>query len=104
MWEVILFQSICLRLCPPPLPNVQSKTKSIPEFLILVSFVQVSKEELTKLVQGFEDRDLLIQNGLTLASVRYFYLSGTDKVIRAKLGKVGVHCMKTHQGKYFVSV
>ncbi|KAH1001843.1 hypothetical protein HUJ04_005804 [Dendroctonus ponderosae] len=58
---------------------------------------EVSKEELAKLVQGFEKQDILTSSGVTLAGNRYIYLSGTDRVIRAKLGKVGVHCMKTTQ-------
>ncbi|PNF20332.1 Profilin [Cryptotermes secundus] len=57
----------------------------------------VSKEEIAKLVQGFEKQDILTSSGVTLAGNRYIYLSGTDRVIRAKLGKVGVHCMKTQQ-------
>lgn len=64
-----------------------------------VLLLQVSKEELAKLVQGFDKQDLLTSSGVTLAGNRYIYLSGTDRVIRAKLAKVGVHCMKTHQGK-----
>ncbi|KAJ8975832.1 hypothetical protein NQ317_001229 [Molorchus minor] len=62
-----------------------------------VMTVEVSKEELAKLVQGFEKQDILTSSGVTLAGNRYIYLSGTDRVIRAKLGKVGVHCMKTTQ-------
>ncbi|XP_045472138.1 profilin [Harmonia axyridis] len=57
----------------------------------------VSKEELQKIVQGFDNQDILTSNGVTLAGNRYIYLSGTDRVIRAKLGKFGVHCMKTTQ-------
>jgi len=60
----------------------------------------VSKEEIAKLVQGFEKQDILTSSGVTLAGNRYIYLSGTDRVIRAKLGKVGVHCMKTQQGTF----
>lgn len=60
-------------------------------------FFQVSKEELAKLVQSFEEQDILTSSGVTLAGNRYIYLSGTDRVIRAKFGKVGVHCMKTTQ-------
>ncbi|KAF4526997.1 hypothetical protein B566_EDAN001544 [Ephemera danica] len=59
---------------------------------------QVSKDELAKLVAGFDNQDLLTTGGLTLGGTRYIYLSGTDRVVRAKLGKVGVHCMKTQQG------
>lgn len=66
--------------------------------LYFTSISQVSKEELAKLVQGFDKQDLLTSSGVTLAGNRYIYLSGTDRVIRAKLAKVGVHCMKTHQG------
>lgn len=63
--------------------------------------MQVTKDELARLVQGFEKQDLLTSSGVTLAGNRYIYLSGTDKVVRAKLGKVGVHCMKTTQGNYY---
>ncbi|EEB11988.1 Profilin, putative [Pediculus humanus corporis] len=58
---------------------------------------ELSKDELTKLVQSFDKQDILTSTGVTLAGTRYIYLSGTDRVIRAKLGKVGVHCMKTTQ-------
>uniref|UniRef100_A0A1B6DCQ5 Profilin n=1 Tax=Clastoptera arizonana TaxID=38151 RepID=A0A1B6DCQ5_9HEMI len=58
---------------------------------------EVSKDELAKLVQGFDKQEILTTGGVTLAGSRYIYLSGTDKVIRAKLGKVGVHCVKTQQ-------
>lgn len=48
---------------------------------------------------GFENESLLTSGGVTIAGTRYIYLSGTDRIIRAKLGKVGVHCMKTTQGE-----
>lgn len=64
-------------------------------------YFQVTKEELAKLVAGFEKCDLLTGGGVHLAGQRYIYLSGTDRVVRAKLGKVGVHCMKTQQGNYY---
>lgn len=57
----------------------------------------VTKEELAKLVQGFDKTEILTSGGVTLAGQRHIYLSGTDRVIRAKLGKIGVHCMKTQQ-------
>jgi len=34
-------------------------------------------------------------NGVTLADTRYIFLSGNDRVIRAKKSKLGLHCMKT---------
>jgi profilin len=58
---------------------------------------EVTKEELAKLVQGFDKTDILTSGGVTLAGQRHIYLSGTDRVVRAKLGKTGVHCMKTQQ-------
>lgn len=62
-------------------------------------YFQVLTEEIAKLVQGFEKTELLTSGGVTLAGQRYIYLSGTDRVIRAKYGKIGVHCMKTTQGR-----
>ncbi|XP_033229442.1 profilin [Belonocnema kinseyi] len=58
---------------------------------------EVSNVPLTKEIFFFEKTDILTSSGVTLAGNRYIYLSGTDRVIRAKLGKVGVHCMKTSQ-------
>jgi len=58
---------------------------------------EVSKDEITRLVSGFDNQDVLAGSGVTLAGQRYIYLSGTERVVRAKLGKVGVHCMKTTQ-------
>ncbi|XP_070500427.1 profilin [Chironomus tepperi] len=57
----------------------------------------ITKEELAKLVQGFDKTEILTSGGVTLAGQRHIYLSGTDRVVRAKLGKTGVHCMKTQQ-------
>lgn len=74
------------------------------KFDVFLYLLQVSKEELAKLVQGFETQDILTSSGVTLAGNRYIYLSGTDRVIRAKLGKVGVHCMKTTQGEFEESI
>lgn len=69
----------------------------------LFSFIfQVTKEELAKLVQGFDKQEILTSGGVTLAGQRYIYLSGSDRVVRAKLGRNGVHCMKTQQGSFIV--
>lgn len=62
--------------------------------------LQVTKEELAKLVSGFDKQDILTSAGVTLAGQRYIYLSGSDRIIRAKLGRNGVHCMKTTQGMH----
>ncbi|KAM3964625.1 profilin chickadee [Aphomia sociella] len=58
---------------------------------------EILKDEVAKIVAGFENESLLTSGGVTIAGTRYIYLSGTDRIIRAKLGKVGVHCMKTQQ-------
>ncbi|XP_049870469.1 profilin [Pectinophora gossypiella] len=58
---------------------------------------EISKDEVGKIVAGFENESLLTSGGVTIAGTRYIYLSGTNRIIRAKLGKVGVHCMKTQQ-------
>uniref|UniRef100_A0A6M2DMQ0 Profilin n=1 Tax=Xenopsylla cheopis TaxID=163159 RepID=A0A6M2DMQ0_XENCH len=58
---------------------------------------EVTKDELSKLVAGFDNQELLTSGGVTLAGQRFIYLSGTDRVVRAKFGKIGVHCMKTTQ-------
>lgn len=58
----------------------------------------VTKEELARLAQAFDRQSEISQTGITLGGTRYIYLSGIpDRVIRGKLGKVGVHCMKTTQ-------
>lgn len=53
-------------------------------------------------MQGFDKQDILTGGGVTLAGHRYIYLSGSDRIIRAKLGRNGVHCMKTQQGNFFL--
>jgi len=58
---------------------------------------EVAQAEVLRLVSGFDNQDILTGQGVTLGGQRYIYLSGTDRVVRAKFGKVGVHCMKTQQ-------
>ena len=38
-------------------------------------------------------------SGITIAGIKYMYLSSNDKVIRAKKGMNGVHTIKTTQSK-----
>ena len=35
-------------------------------------------------------------NGIVLGGTKFVFLSGTDRVLRAKKNKEGVHCMKTN--------
>jgi len=59
---------------------------------------EVTKPEVQALIKGFENTTDLASNGVTLAGQRYIYLSGTDRIVRGKLGRNGIHCMKTTQG------
>jgi len=58
---------------------------------------QVSVDELKALLAKYGNTDQLAQSGVTIAGVRYMYLSSTDKVIRAKKGTSGIHTIKTTQ-------
>ncbi|XP_064119996.1 profilin-like [Macrobrachium rosenbergii] len=59
--------------------------------------IEPSRDELTKLSQSFQDQNNLAMTGVHMGGEKFFYLSGTDKVIRCKKGKSGMHCMKTLQ-------
>lgn len=59
--------------------------------------IEPSREELTKLSQSFPDQGNLAMSGVHIGGEKFFYLSGTEKVIRCKKGKSGMHCMKTLQ-------
>merc|ERR1711915_1088505 len=41
--------------------------------------------------------DQLAMNGVTIGGGKYMFLSATDRVVRAKKGTSGVHCIKTVQ-------
>lgn len=86
----------------PPLFSWKAKriSSEIRRLYNYVDCSQISKDEVAKIVAGFENESLLTSGGVTIAGARYIYLSGTDRIIRAKLGKVGVHCMKTQQGEF----
>jgi len=59
--------------------------------------VEPSTEELSKLSDCFNDQNPLTVSGLVIGGEKYVYLSGTDRVIRCKKGKSGLHAMKTQQ-------
>ena len=58
--------------------------------------------ELQTLLSNYNDNQVLAESGVTIAGVRYMYLSSTDKVIRAKRGQNGIHTIKTTQGTDFM--
>jgi len=59
--------------------------------------IEPTRDELVKLAGSFADQRCLTMNGVHMGGEKYYYLSGTDKVIRCKKGKTGMHCMKTLQ-------
>ena len=61
--------------------------------------LQVSVEESKSLLGRYANTDELAMNGVTIGGTKYMYLSATDRVVRAKRGTSGVHCIKTVQGE-----
>ena len=61
--------------------------------------LQVSVEELKSLLGRYANTDELAMNGVTIGGTKYMFLSATDRVVRAKRGTSGVHCIKTVQGE-----
>ncbi|KAK8394519.1 hypothetical protein O3P69_006593 [Scylla paramamosain] len=59
--------------------------------------IEPTREELVKLSSSFADQGNLAMSGVHIGGEKFFYLSGTDKVIRCKKGKSGMHSMKTLQ-------
>merc|ERR1712071_459597 len=58
----------------------------------------VSPAELSTFASNYNSPEHFQASGITLAGVRYIFLSGTDRVLRAKKNKSGLHCMKTEKG------
>merc|ERR1711915_307905 len=54
-------------------------------------------DDIKKLLNNYENSAEMAASGINLAGQKYFYLSGTDEVLRGKQGKGGVHIMKTNQ-------
>jgi profilin len=54
-------------------------------------------EEVRKVLGSMGDTQGLAMAGVTVGGVRYMYLSGDDKVIRARKKTSGLHVMKTVQ-------
>jgi len=61
------------------------------------SNIEPSREELAKMASSLPDYAPLQMSGVHLGGEKFIFLSGTDKVIRCKKNKQGMHCMKTLQ-------
>jgi len=59
--------------------------------------IQATPAELKKVIDSIGNPDVLAPSGVLIGGIKYMYLSGTDKVIRAKKDKAGLHIMKTQQ-------
>jgi len=59
--------------------------------------IEPSKEELQRVCSSFADQSQLAMDGVVMGGQKFFYLSGTEKVIRCKKGKAGLHAVKTLQ-------
>jgi len=59
--------------------------------------LQATPQELKKVIDNIGNSDALGASGVHIGGIKYMYLSGTDKVIRVKKDKAGLHIMKTQQ-------
>ncbi|QQP54431.1 Profilin, partial [Caligus rogercresseyi] len=57
----------------------------------------VNAGELKSLASMYGSTESLALNGIVVGGTKYMFLSSTDRVLRAKKGKGGLHCMKTTQ-------
>lgn len=57
----------------------------------------VTPAELSAFANNYSSPEYFQANGITLAGIRFIFLSGTDRVLRAKKNKSGLHCMKTEK-------
>ena len=59
---------------------------------------QVTPAELKVVLDRYASTEQLAMNGVTIAGVKYMFLSANERVVRAKKGQSGLHCIKTVQG------
>nr|AGT28477.1 profilin [Pseudodiaptomus annandalei] len=57
----------------------------------------LTPDEVKKILDSYNDPSILASGGINIEGRKYFFLSGTDDVIRGKQGKGGVHLVKTTQ-------
>ena len=68
--------------------------------MVFLCGAQVSVEELKSLLGKYSNTESLAQSGVTVGAKKYMFLSSTDRVVRARKGTSGVHCIKTVQGEH----
>ena len=81
-------------------PHLQVACLNIFFRLLFFSLIQVTPDELRTLIAKYNNVDAMATSGITIAGIKYMYLSSNDKVIRAKKGMNGVHTIKTTQSKF----
>ena len=64
--------------------------------------LQIEVKEAKKILENYSNPDKMVKDGITVAGVKYMYLSSSERVVRAKTGMSGVHIIKTTQGKHLV--
>lgn len=57
----------------------------------------VSVDELKTMLARYSAPDQMAMSGVFIGATKYMYLSSNDKIIRAKKGTSGLHCIKTTQ-------
>jgi len=57
----------------------------------------VTPAELKVVLDRYSSTEQLAMNGVTIAGVKYMFLSANERVVRAKKGQSGLHCIKTVQ-------
>merc|ERR1712115_146533 len=57
----------------------------------------VTAAELKVILDRYSSTDQLAMNGLMVGGTKYMFLSANDRVVRARKGQSGVHCIKTVQ-------
>lgn len=70
--------------------NGSSVWAKTPSFNLSAAELQLFSVEYAK-------KDFFQTNGITLGGTKYIFLSGNDRVLRAKKNKAGLHCMMTEQ-------
>ena len=51
--------------------------------------------ELETIAENYKSTEFFQKNGIVFAGTKYYYISGFDRVMRGKKGKMGLHSMRT---------